>query len=150
MNLCVPIARSTSSLEDSLAFLDRIGEKVKGKPESEALVRVTQAVECIRRDQQKQMAKVKVGGGQQQQLREIFLDEDRRGKRYRIFFPPVVVQGMLEEIGAKLDEVESVGQVHKEYYKVASEYYKLQGEHSNYYQVHGGEGGRSNQKCLLI
>ncbi len=41
---------------------------------------------------------------------------------------------MLEEIGNKLDEVDSVGQVHKEFYRLSSEYHKLQGEHSQYYQ----------------
>lgn len=59
-NLAVPIARAAKDLEAALKFLDRIGGKVKDHAEASALVKVTQANECLRREQKEQMQKVKV------------------------------------------------------------------------------------------
>ncbi len=102
MHLSIPIAESVSTLDESLTFLTRVGTKVKGNAEPEALIMVAKVNQCLVRDQKGQMGTIK---------------------------------NMLEEIDAKLDEVDSVGQVHKEYYKSASEYYKIQGDHTSFYKV---------------
>lgn len=57
--LAEPVAASLPNLEESTAFLERVGGKVKANPEAAALVRVTVANECLRRDQQGQTARIK-------------------------------------------------------------------------------------------